>query len=245
MKKQFLIFDMSNPKKYLSRVVKQKKVIHSLVFIGIVFFMCGILLASEETQNAKTPPLMISSTGSKPQPTKETLVLLAKRICDGDLQALDTLRFTIENLYRRPETPETPESLSDKCALGRAAFDMLGIETAKGCAPAFEALKSCLHTEFVDHFAIKGMGIAAAGGHKESLSILLSQANKTILLSEAVDALNDPASENIEPAVDYLIKVIDTPEDSPLHQMASEGLVGAAQKGNSKAQATLAKLIRN
>ena len=177
--------------------------------------------------------------------SKEAMRSLAQRICTSDRKAFDTLCATAVELYRDIDYTTDQERVRTNYELVREAFDLLGQEAAKGNGPAFDALKASLHETPVNGFAVLGMGIAAAGGHKESLSILLNPDAHHILLSEAVGALIAPASANIEPAVDFLINVIRNPAYRPLYKMASDGLKGAAQKGNAKAKAALDELIQS
>ncbi|MEN9362251.1 MAG: hypothetical protein RL095_3786 [Verrucomicrobiota bacterium] len=173
----------------------------------------------------QTEPSTVAKAIEKP--TAEAMRALAKSICDGDKKA-----------------DNEPERNQNNYKLMRAAFDLLGQEAAKGKALAFDALKAALSQNTPHGFAVLGMGIAAAGGHKESLDILLRYDEHRISQLLAVDSLMEPAAANIEPAVAVLIRVIRNPDDKPLHWMASEGLKGAAQKGNAQAKAALDEYAR-
>ena len=177
------------------------------------------------------------------KPTKEEMRSLAQRICNGDRQAFETLRATVVELYRAVPNSD-PERFATNYELMREAFDLLGQEAGKGNESAFAGLKDSLPCGSIMHgFALDSIGIAAAGGHKEALSILL-KLDESELLSERVGAMMAPASANIEPAVDFLIHVLRNPNNRPLFNMASDGLKGAAQKGNAKAQAALDELAK-
>jgi thiol-disulfide isomerase/thioredoxin len=196
------------------------------------------------TPDATVPPEPPIAAKAIEKPTPEAMRALAKSICDGDKKAFDVLCATATELYRDIDIDNEPERNQNNYKLMRAAFDLLGQEAAKGKALAFDALKAALSQNTPHGFAVLGMGIAAAGGHKESLDILLRYDEHRISQLLAVDSLMEPAAANIEPAVAVLIRVIRNPDDKPLHWMASEGLKGAAQKGNAQAKAALDEYAR-
>ncbi len=80
---------------------------------------------------------------------------------------------------------------------------------------------------------------------KTRLDMLLHYERWGILLSSAVFDLRAAAANNNEKAVDFLIAVIEDPKDQALWSGASQGLVGAATKGNAKAKAALDQFEAN
>jgi len=53
--------------------------------------------------------------------------------------------------------------------------------------------------------------------------------------------MKHPADKNQPQAVDFLIAVLDDPQNRPLDYMARQGLESAAAKGNEKAKSALAE----
>ncbi|MEN9362336.1 MAG: hypothetical protein RL095_3871 [Verrucomicrobiota bacterium] len=206
--------------------------------LGLLF---NAALLHANTPDATVPPEPPIAAKAIEKPTAEAMRSLAKSICDGDKKAFDVLCATEAKLYRDRMPGRRPVML--------AAYDLLGQEAAKGNALAFDTLKKAMS---VSGCASSGMVIAAAGGRKEALDILHKEAINTLrkhnedglILSSAVGELIAHASSNIEPAVDFLIKVLRDPRTMPLHPMASQGLKGAAQKGNAKAKAALEDYAR-
>jgi thiol-disulfide isomerase/thioredoxin len=215
---------------------------HTITLLTALLF--AAVLVHAEPPAAKAASERPNAAKAIEKPTTDAMRSLAQRICSGDKKALDTLRATVVELYRDIDYTTDEDRVQTNYVLVREAFDLLGREAAKGNGPAFDALKASLRETPAGSFAVLGMGIAAAGGHKESLAILLTPDEHQIMLSTAVGALMEPAAANIEPAVDFLIKVIQNPDNRPLYQMASDGLRGAAQKGNVKAKAALDELAR-
>jgi hypothetical protein len=190
-------------------------------------------------------------TGAIPQPTPTTAIhkpttatmrALAERIANGDQSAFEELRDTATELYRDIDFNKERERVLSNLVLMRAAFNVLGEQAAKGNDKSFQALKTCLGTSnHLSPFAPDALGLAAAAGNTEALEILLHHDRWGIILSSTVFALRPAAENNDERAVDFLIGVIENPSDRPLWHGASEGLAGAAMKGNPKAKAALEK----
>lgn len=183
------------------------------------------------------PPPPTSLAG----PTTAAMTALADRIGNGDQGAFDTLRNTAAELYRGIGYEKDKERVMSNLTLMRAAFNVLGGQAAQGNDRAFQALKICLRTDHLRSFAPDALGIAAAAGHQGALDILVNHDAWGILKSSAVFALQAAAEANEERAVDFLVAVILNPADRPLWSGASEGLKGAAAKGNQKAQDALAQ----
>ncbi|MGD0899700.1 MAG: protein kinase, partial [Thermoguttaceae bacterium] len=179
--------------------------------------------------------------GRSPQPTVAAMRALAERIVNGDQAAFDVLRDTAAELYRDIDYRKEEGRVSSNLVLMRAAFNLLGEQAGKGNQKAFEALKRSLGTLHLRSFAPDALGIAAAAGHAESLEMLLHHDKWGILLSSAVFALQKPAEQNNEKAVDFLVGVLENPEHRALWNGVSQHLVAAAASGNQRAKAALEK----
>jgi ankyrin repeat protein len=137
-------------------------------------------------------------------PTKEAMHELAQRIVNGDETALDELKRTCDMMYSNIHNYEA-ERARVVLNLGRmkAAFDVLGEEAGKGNNAAFQALTNSLKLGRLRSFVPDALGVAAAGGNREALDILLHYQQWDILESSAMFALYEPAKANVGPAVDY------------------------------------------
>ena len=125
--------------------------------------------------------------------------------------------------------------------LMRAAFIELGERAGKGGTNAFTALKLSLGVPELRGVVPEALGIAAADGRTEALAMLLNYQQWGILKSSAVFALCAPAEKNNQVAVDFLAGILADPDDRALWQVASQGLVAAANQGNLKAKTALEK----
>jgi ankyrin repeat protein len=182
-------------------------------------------------------------------PTKEEMRALAKRIADGDDAAFDELANTSQKLYAEIKDYQK-EHARVMVLLFRmhAAFDLLGEEAGKGNEKAFQALKKCLGQKSrFQAFAPDALGIAAAGGNKEALDILIHYEDWGMLESSARFAICVPTAANVEPAVDYfanwLLNLKPYERNSGVVDSATNALGSAAAKGSQKAQAALEKFI--
>ncbi|MEN9361718.1 MAG: hypothetical protein RL095_3253 [Verrucomicrobiota bacterium] len=203
-------------------------------------FLAFGLLFNPAWLHAKTQDATVVTVPNEPskaakaieKPTAEAMRALAKSICDGDKKAFDILCATHEDLYRDPAN-----NINTNFLLVSEAFDLLGKECAKGNVFAFDALKAGATKKGVFSFAMVGLGIAATAGHKKSLDILINEKD--------VGNLIEPASANIQPAVDFLIHLLMTHDDILVRYAAATGLKGAAQKGNAQAKAALDEHFRS
>lgn len=200
--------------------------------------MFAIVLSSGcATHKSAVQPL----TSTPEPPTTVSMRALAERIANGDQTAFHELQETDKMLYRDIDYDQDKKRVMANLILMKAAFDVLGEQAGRGNDRAFQMLKACLGTGHLRSFAPDALGIAAAAGHKEALEILLHHDRWGILLSSTVFALRPVAENNDERVVDFLVGILENPRDRALWYGASEGLAGAAVKGNEKAKAALEK----
>jgi hypothetical protein len=179
-----------------------------------------------------------------PAPAPDTaakMLALAKRIAAGDPAAFGELGDTAKKLYQGIDFEKERDRAMSNLVLMRAAFTELGEQAGQGNTNAFAALKRALGVAELRSFAPDALGIAAAAGRAEALNMLLNYKQWGILKSSAVFALWAPAEKNSEPAVDFLVAVLNEPNDRALWQGASQGLAAAANQGNLKAKTALEK----
>lgn len=186
----------------------------------------------------------IAGPGSEarvPLPNRAHMRAIAKRIAAGDAAAFDELCTTSEQLYRDIDHEKEHARTINNLVLMEAAMNILGEEAGKGNDVAFQALKKGLGVASVKAHVPTALGKAAAGGRREALDILLDHDAHGILESSVVFALHPAAGANLQPAVDYLVTVLESHDHRALWHGAKEGLALAAAKGNATAKAALAK----
>ena len=180
-------------------------------------------------------------------PTADEMRTRAKQIAEGYDRGLDDLAAVAGKLYGEIKDYQKE---NDRVMLllfrMKAVFDVLGDEAGKDNAKALQALKRCLGIRHLKSFAPDALGIAAAGGNKEALDILLDGETRGIDQSAAIVALCLPAKANMEPAVDYVAtwlgKITPWERNNGVMISATNALADAAAKGNKKAQEALEKL---
>jgi hypothetical protein len=207
-------------------------------------------VASEPVRPAVRPIVIAPATNAvaaapvaptpAPDPTAK-MRALAKRIASGDPAAFDELSATAKKLYQNIDFEKERDRAMSNLILMRATFTELGGQAGRGNTNAFAALKRALGVAELRSFAPDALGIAAADGRADALAMLLNYRQWGILKSSAVFALWAPAEKNNEPAVDFLVAVLNDPGDRALWQGASQGLAAAANQGNLKAKAALEK----
>lgn len=176
-------------------------------------------------------------------PTRDAMRVIARRIAQGDATAFEDLRKTAEDLYRGIDCRKEHARILLNLDRMMAAYKLLGEEAGKGNDLAFQALKKSLGTHMLHPFAASGLGIAAAGGQKEALEILLHNDQWGIDDFSANAALCLPAQKNIEPAVDHFVEWLGS--DKPFRTGVSEvmsatnALASAAALGNPEAKVAL------
>lgn len=179
-------------------------------------------------------------------PSAEDMRAIARRICDGDPAALDDLVAKAADMYRNDNRQQARRRLN----AGRmiAAFNVLGEEAGKGNNNAFQALKTCLEGGKLRGWAPNALGIAAAAGSDESLSLLLRYREWHLLENEVAFALAAPAKANKQPAVDFFVTLALDPQ-SAKHEYYGVGwlvkdvLQTLATNGNPSAKDTLDKFL--
>jgi hypothetical protein len=184
-------------------------------------------------------------------PTKEQMRALARRISEGDNAAFNELAAIAKKLYGEIKDYQK-ERVRVMVLMFRmhTAFDVLGTQAGQGNEKALAALKKCLEQKgHLQSFAPDALGIAAAGGNKEALDILLHYERWGILESSANFALCMPAEANVAPAVDYvsnwLLNMNPFQRNGGMMVSATNALGKAAAKGNEKAKETLEKFAAN
>jgi serine/threonine protein kinase len=172
-------------------------------------------------------------------PTDASMRSLAQRIGEGDPAAFDELQEISQSLYRNINYATDRERTVTNLALMSAAYETLGRAIAAGNEASFEAVRRSLASRHLRSFAPRALGIAAAAGHQESLDMLLNYSESGILLSSVVSALQPAAARTNEPAIQFLIRVLDERSNKALWYLASEGLRPAAAAGHVDAKTAL------
>ena len=163
----------------------------------------------------------------------------------GDKAAVDKLEKIAQELYQGINYDKEHGRVIKNLTLMRAFFSILGEEAGKGSKAAFDALMYANGKKRIRVFTADAFGIAAGMGNRDALKVLLEYSKYGFLQSTVVYAMQPAAENNIPEAVDFMIGIINNEHDKPLWFSASEGLVGAAQKGNKKARTAIAKYSRN
>ncbi len=180
-------------------------------------------------------------------PSREDMRAIARRICGGDLAALNELDAAAQEMYRGNSKQDARWRLNyDRID---AAFKVLGEEAGKGNNNAIQTLKTCLDRgDLLKGFAPHALGDAAAAGSEESLNLLLHFRDWNILENTAAFALAAPAKANKEPAVDFFVTLALDPQ-SARHQYYGVGwlvkdvLQTSVTNGNPKAKDALDKFL--
>ncbi|MFA5192764.1 MAG: hypothetical protein WC740_18805 [Verrucomicrobiia bacterium] len=168
------------------------------------------------------------------EPAKQAMRDLAARIIGGDPKAFDELHEAAKKLYQGIDYAKEKERLIANLTLMHAAYDLLGEQTGKGNAKAFEALKRSLDVRPLNGFVPDALGIAASLGHAEALQMLLHHDQYKILRTSAVFALRTPAKKNNAQAIAFLLGILDNPSDRGLWNAAVQGLVAAKDEPKVK-----------
>lgn len=181
-------------------------------------------------------------------PSREDMRAIARRICDGDPAALDQLKAAAQEIYGGSSNSRQQARMRLNADRMNAAFNLLGEEAGKGNTNALQTLKTCLDHGILKGFACGALGIAAAAGSDESLSLLLRFRDWHLLENEAAFALAAPAKANKEPAVDFFVALALDPE-SARHQyygvswLVKDVLQTSVTNGNPKAKDALDKFL--
>ncbi len=181
-------------------------------------------------------------------PTKEAMRQLAQRIVNGDETALDELKRTCDVMYAGIHNYQAEHAwVMLNLFRMKAAFDVLGGEAGKGNNAAFQALTNSLKLRGLRSFAPDALGLAAAGGNREALDILLHYQQWDILESTAMFALYEPAKANVGPAVDYyaawLSNVRPNERGGGIMLDVTNALGAAASLGNTNAEAVFRRFV--
>ena len=168
----------------------------------------------------------------------QSMAQLGRRAASGEMTAVDEIEEQHRQLYEgvdlKNDRPRTIANLK----LMRAAFDIMGTEAAKN-NEAMKALEYAKTKPSLRPFIADAFGLAAAAGSQQALDALLNYRSNGWLLSSTVAAMKYPAEQNQTQAIDFLVAVLENPQNRPLHHMARQWLEDAAAKGSEKAKAAL------
>ena len=212
--------------------------------LGVLVCLCFVNKMCIGAENAKSDGQedmgeRLRSTTKKP--TTGNMETLGRLAAHGSLTAIDELEKTVNAIYSNIDYAKDQERVLSNLSLMSAAFAPIAEKAGNGSLPAMEALKYANGKKRLRSFTPYAFGIAAGMGNTEALGILLNYKEHGLLLSSTVFALQSAAEKNIPEAVDFLVQVINNPADKPLWFGASQGLVGAATRGNEKAKVALKK----
>ena len=160
---------------------------------------------------------------------------LGKRAADGDMGAIDEIARIANDLYKNIDYDKESRRVLSNLKLMRAAFAPIGTQAGEGSPSAMRALAYANQDQHLSVFVPEALGIAAGMGNDDALKMLLNYEQHDFLLSSVVFALHNAANKNVDEAVSFLIEVISDPDTRPLWRAASQGLVGAASRGNLRA----------
>jgi hypothetical protein len=170
----------------------------------------------------------------------QNMMDLGRRAASGDIKAVDEIEEQHRQIYEGVDLKNNRAKAISNLKLMRAAFDIVGTEAAKN-SEAMKALEYANVKQSLRPFTVDAFGLAAAAGNRQALDALLNYKSHGWLLSSTVAAMKYPADKNQTQAIDFLIAVLDNPQDRPLHHMARQGLEGAAANGNGNAKVALAE----
>lgn len=183
-----------------------------------------------------------SSNGPKP-PSRERMRDIAQRIAAGKPEAFDELVQVTSTLYRGIDYKTEHARVMSNLIRMHAAFNTLGEEAGKGNEAAFQALKKSMSVGRLRSFAPDALGIAAAGGNRNALDILVHYHQAGILESTAIFALAKPVEAGVDPAIDFvgswLAHLNEHGLSGGMVLSTTNALAAAAAKGSQKAQAVL------
>jgi hypothetical protein len=188
---------------------------------------------------ATSSTCIASGHAKKPTPTR--LKHLGKLAAGGSQAAVDEIAAAAEVLYADIDYTKDPQRVISNLALMRLAFDPIAEKAGEGSPAAMESLVYANGKQALHSFTVAAFGQAAATGNKEALNRLVNYKENGWLLSSVVIALQGAAEKNIPEAVDFLVEVMDDPSAKSLWVEASQGLAGAASRGNERAKTALKK----
>lgn len=194
----------------------------------LLLLTCVVALTS---CSAKLPPI-----------TEEYMQDLGQRAASGDRTAMQSILDVHHRLYDGIDWNDN-SLLCDNCALMEAAFTPIGESAARGSQSAMDALKLFVGKRDIRVFTADPLGVAAAAGEEEALSLLLDYEKTGFLESTVVSALVPAASSNVPKAVGFMLHVLEDPTANAIRHFAISGLRGAAKAGNKKAGAALLRHI--
>jgi ankyrin repeat protein len=198
---------------------------------------------------AANPDAANAGHNYSPLPDQEVFRALAQRIAKGDDAAYDELIALTSKLYKEIKDYQAERGRAG--ALGvrmRLVVDVLGEEAGKGSQPALEVLKKSLRPpNMFTSFVPDALAVAAAGGNREALDMLIHYGDWDILESSAWFALAKPVAANVAPAVDesvkWLQKIHSSDRDGGMVMDITNALASAAAKGNQTAKEALDKFV--
>lgn len=198
---------------------------------------------------AANPGAAKNAPAYSPLPDKEEIRALAQRMANGDNAAYDELTAMTVKLYKEIKDYQV-EHARVMALLGRlhVAFDLLGEEAGKGNEHALEALKKSLRAKNTfTSFAPDALAVAASGGSKEALDILIHYRDWDLLESQARYAISKPTEANFAPAVEesakWLLSLRGADREGVNIMETTNALAKAADKGNQTAKDALEKFF--
>lgn len=182
-------------------------------------------------------------------PRAEEMEALGQRAAHGERAAIDELESVASKLFRgltAAQRREQKGQLDLARELLLSAFDEIGrsVTLPTEDDPAFQSLRYSLEYQQLRSVGAHGLGIAAAAGHRPSLTILLDHRKHGVVCAAAATALKESAVRGIPEAIDYLIALLDDESHRHIWHTAAHALEPVAQQGNPAAKAALEKFAK-
>ncbi|MEM0966252.1 MAG: hypothetical protein AAGJ81_08910 [Verrucomicrobiota bacterium] len=169
------------------------------------------------------------------RPSKQHFRKLLKLALEGNPLVLQIVSDYREILYEGIDYDEERDRVLENLEIMRSFFTPLGEAAGEGNDQAVEVLISATGESRIRSFTANAFGIGAGMGSRKCLEVLLNHKRYGLLLSSTVFALQYPAEQGNQEAIDFLAAVISDDKSRALWRGASQGLIKAANEGNETA----------
>lgn len=173
------------------------------------------------------------------RPNKQHFRKLFELALEGNPLVLPIVSNYREILYKDINYKEERDRVLKNLETMRSFFTPLGEAAGEGNDQAVEVLIAATGESSIRGFTADAFGIGAGMGSRECLDVLLNHKRYEILLSSTVFALQDPAEQGNQEAINFLAAIISDDKSRALWHGASQGLIKAANDGNETAERAL------
>lgn len=174
---------------------RSRRAVYGCLVFGVLF-PPALIMASRQWANNTA----LSAQRAQAQNQDSNIAQLAQAAANGNFDALNQMNAQFGTLAGRPGAI----TRGDPMRAFRQAFDFLGLRAGQGNDNAVESLLRAIQLDYLQGFAVVGLGKAAAMGNRKALEPLLHPDQFHILPFGAVPALQAAADNGNQKAIEGL-----------------------------------------